>query len=338
MRIEPIVSLVVGQVERLLRRYPGVDIGEVTVAFSGGKDSLALAHALREIGKNVRLKSIDMGYSAEWSARIQAIASALGFDLEIILVADLLATNRLRNGAKNDLAVRRRFLQDLEASPNSNITPCTNCYNCKIIALTQLAPGGDGEIIYFGHHSDDMLASFLKSALMYYDRWELRNEKFVKANFIALVREFKADLGRENSLFVRLFLRYLQEGKASTEEPIYERKVLHEAAYAIARPLAFISEEDTKTYSKLLGVSVEGSGCGHTATLETRTPREVIQYDLFPALVSDPIAGENLKLLKESIFQNLNPDGTLRFDTRLEREKMLGRNYKGGQKDLQQKY
>jgi tRNA(Ile)-lysidine synthase TilS/MesJ len=294
---------------------------------------------MREIGKRVRLRSVDMGYSASWAGRIMAMANALKFDLELLRVSDLIQLPSLHERARRELLVQRAYLDLLEVRRDANVTPCTNCYNCKILAITHgSAQDQDKDFIFFGHHSSDLLSSFLKSCIMYYDRWVDGHISFDRENYVKAALRVGDDLAKKDSAFLEIFLRYLKEGFASTEEPAYELKTLHGVKYAIGRPMIQVSEDTVRAYCQELGVGVESSGCGHTLASETRTPREIVQYEVLPIVLRGHHGRENLARIKCAVIESLNFDGSLKADARAGRSTLLGSAYKDGDQGMHVKF
>jgi tRNA(Ile)-lysidine synthase TilS/MesJ len=316
------------RIGEVLNRFPNLNRDQMTVAFSGGKDSLVLARSLQKLGKKVRLRAVDMGYSADWPRRIRELAAVMKLKVDVIPVRDLIQSHSTDSAALQDLADRRKFLDTLSHVSAPNITPCTNCYNCKVIALTQFE-GSEGEMIFFAHHKTDLISSFLKTCVMYFDRWEQGNQVFARENYMAVLRNVEIDLKSTDSHFRDSFLDYLQKGYANTEEPAYEPKSLYGVRFAIGRPLLLCDEAETRAYANELGVRFESSGCGHTATAVTRTPRELVQFDLLPSVLRSRIGTNNIRVLEDAVIRNLNADGSLRVNTRASRRELLGPAYKG---------
>ena len=254
----------------VLTRYPLLDHPSPIIAFSGGKDSIALAHIMRELGKLVRLRAVDMGYSPTWKDRIRGLARRLELDLVILDVRSMTKPTDPSDSIKADMSRRRAFLDDLARQPMEAVTPCTSCYNCKLLALVQSLEGDDSPL-YFGHHGDDMISSFLKACIMYHDRWVDGHLSFLRSNYVALVRRLETDLLTAHSAFESSFLNFLDSGHAMTDEPPYEARTLHDVRYEIGRPLIHLEEDDLRAYTNaLIGNCAESSGCGHTVALATR--------------------------------------------------------------------
>jgi tRNA(Ile)-lysidine synthase TilS/MesJ len=318
--------------EAIFDRFPHLAEGDAVIAFSGGKDSVALADVMRQLGRTVQLRAVDMGYSPRWGERVHRLADKLRVPIDVIRVAEVSDSGDVRAEVRADLHRRWNFLKTLEHAPPAKdeyVTPCTNCYNCKLISLTELRRSSS-EILYFGHHGDDMLSSFLKSCLMYYDRWYNGHSTFTRDNFTCLLQVAGSDLANAQSLMAEQFLTFLAEGWASTEEPVYEEHVLHGRSYRIGRPLLAATEDMLRSYSDGLGLQVESSGCGHSKAQATRTPRELVQFELLPALRKHSAGRENLQRISAAIFHALTAQGSLRVDARRGRDALLGEEYKGG--------
>lgn len=318
--------------EVAMARYPAMSANGATLAFSGGKDSIALASALAALGHRVRLRAVDMGYSRDWRRRIEQLAVALGQQVEILVVADVMRNDLTEPGIRRDLALRRAFLDSPESAA-PGITPCTNCYNCKILSLVDAARR-DEPTILFAHHSTDALSSFLKSAVMYIDRWDMGNHVFERAAFrataTAVAKELRAGSERQLERLVDL----LCNGRAQTSEPPVERRTLQGQSYIIGRPLFDLKEDATVALVKELGLQAETSGCGHSEAAASRTPREIIHYELLPFIAETAGGRSALEKLARHLTKSLNPDGTIPFDARESRHDLLGPAYKGGPETL----
>jgi hypothetical protein len=213
-----------------------------------------------------------MGYSAEWRQRIAVLADALSLAVDIIDVSSLINGSGLEEEVRRNLALRRSFLDAVDAN-TPTVTPCTNCYNCKIIALVHWRAPTDATV-FFAHHAQDALSSFLKSALMFYDRWNNGRAVFERDEFRKLGNQVADELRAGDSRFVTLFRQYLAEGSAQTSEPPRERSLVHSRGCTIVRPLFFVEERATSALVAALGMRAERSGCGHSAAAASRTPRE----------------------------------------------------------------
>ncbi|MDB5438335.1 MAG: hypothetical protein JWM33_762, partial [Caulobacteraceae bacterium] len=187
----PALRTVVEALEVAFGRFPDMWNEGATLAFSGGKDSIALASALELSGRKPQLRAVDMGYSQAWRGRIEQLAESLRLSVQILTVADIVRNEEAEPAIRRELAIRRAFLDDDGASKQA-VSPCTNCYNCKILSLVDAARR-DSPNILFAHHADDALSSFLKSGLMYLDRWRDGNESFDRERFRSLGLQLAAD-------------------------------------------------------------------------------------------------------------------------------------------------
>jgi hypothetical protein len=323
---------VVSGIERAINRFPEICSADATIAFSGGKDSIALACGLAAMGRRVNLRAIDMGYSLEWRGRIESLAHSLSLPLEVIEVSKLTEDDALDADVRHDLAVRRAFL-DGTAANSVAVTPCTNCYNCKIISLVHGTKAASREIL-FAHHAEDALSSFLKSALMYIDRWEERRIVFDKDAFRSLGMRIANDLREGNQNVIDKVARLLADSKAHTSEPPIERRVLHGQDYVISRPLFFVKEADTSALAYASGVRPESSGCGHSSSAVTRTPREIVHHELLPIVAETKRGRAALGAILDLLSESLLADGTATADVRGMRHILLGIDYKGGPAEL----
>jgi tRNA(Ile)-lysidine synthase TilS/MesJ len=322
------------KIDRALDRYPLLKREVVTVAFSGGKDSIALAYSLRQRGLRVRLRAVDMGYSATWGARIIRLAETLGLPLTIKPVRDLIDDSSFEAEARRDLTLRRSLLEKLAITPAPTTSPCTNCYNCKIISLVNGFQTFGESTLYFGHHATDMLGSFIKSALMYSDRWESGFEVFDRDRFRYHAIQLADALSARRRRTLCRLEHYLASGYASTSEPPVQRGNVHGRDYLILRPMIFATEADTATLTRTLPVRAESSGCGHTAAASTRTPREIVQLEALPLIEASTDGLKTLGWLQNLIIENLTPTGELTSDARQRRHEILGATYKGGRNEL----
>lgn len=323
---------VIEGIECAFERFPNLRDTDAQLAFSGGKDSIALAYALAAMGRPVRLRAVDMGYSDNWRHRIRALADVLALPIDIVEVASLISDDELDESVRKDLALRRAFLDSLEAGALM-ATPCTNCYNCKILSLVH-ADVGPGATILFAHHATDVLASFLKSVLMFHDRWAHGNTVFDRARFRSFGRDVAADLRTTESRYMGLFERYLEEGAAQTSEPPLEHRELHGRAYTISRPLFFVEERTTAALVASMELRAESSGCGHSAAASTRTPREIVHHELLPFVEETTDGRANLRRLFNLVVESVRVDGTVEVDVRTSRHLILGIEYKGGPNQL----
>ena len=328
-------SLLLAGVEEALDRFPDLRDEEAVVAFSGGKDSISLAHALKQLGRRPRLRAIDMRYSPAWRGRIMSLADRLGLGVDVIEVDTLIKGENLDSSARDDLAVRRAFL-DKADSTGLSITPCTNCYNCKIISLVygDKQPAG---LLLFAHHARDVVSSFLKSALMFEDRWKHGHKTFDRTRYRRSAMAMADELCLDDAPTLNRLERILTDGFAQTSEPPLERRALHRYDYRIGRPLFFVDEETNAETVRKLGIPAESSGCGHSATATTLTPREIVHREMIPRLVQTHRGRQSLLRMHDMVTESLKVDGTVISDVRTHRHLLLGAEYKGGPEQLADK-
>jgi len=315
-------------IEAAIDRYPALWVEGATLAFSGGKDSIALAAGLAATGRAPRLRAVDMGYNPEWRHRILTLGEALGQHIDIVVVADVMQDDRTEPGIRRDLALRRAFL-DQDNSANPIVTPCTNCYNCKILSLVD-ATRRDVPTILFAHHATDALSSFVKTALMYIDRWDDGHRLFDRDRFRSLGKRMAQALRDGERSTMEKLTSLLDARLAHTAEPPFEHRMLQGHPYSIGRPLFFVQESATARLVRDLGIDAEGSGCGHTAAAATRTPREIVHHELLPMIAETEVGRTTLQDLAARLTDSLRSDGTIDIDIRAARHSLLGPDYKGG--------
>jgi hypothetical protein len=303
----------------------------VALAASGGKDSTLLAVALRELGYRVSPIAIDMNYSASWAGNLHKIYSSLGFSLRLVK-----ARESLNHAVSAPPALKEaiRFnIQILDAPDRSaGFTPCTHCYNVKAASLTHAVQEIEADVLAFGHHRTDALSSLLKSAFMYMDRWDGDNPAFNRQRFEHLidksVDELSTAITSRKALLVERISELVQSKVAGTDEPPQQLlRIGSTTPVRLVRPLFFLWEREIAKSVRSLSVSVEGSGCGHGATKETQTPREMIQWrilnreDFFDCWFMNDLG----KVLDDSVLE----DGGLAVNVRNLRPALLGDRYKG---------
>lgn len=153
-------------VEHTINQYHMFTNNSVYVALSGGKDSLFLCLALKELGYKVTGVTVDIGYNVSWSI-LKQNAENLGIDL-LILTADSISGCSSKYVTQSVLSCFEH-VKSLVEHPVGVETICTPCYNAKIIILKQWAESNHINEIAFGHHATDSIASLLKSYFYYYD-------------------------------------------------------------------------------------------------------------------------------------------------------------------------
>jgi tRNA(Ile)-lysidine synthase TilS/MesJ len=318
-------------IEETINKYSMVNRNEESIiALSGGKDSLFVSFALRELGYKIRPVIIDMGYETNWGNKIVDLFSS--YDLKPIVVdtrntklnSQLLPnlTSQINEG----LAYLDKYV------PDSQSTPCTVCYNTKIVSLSIYAKKEEISKIVFGHHGTDAITSFLKSAFMYIDRWDNGHNVFQKINFKSLVEKTKTHFESSFDEFILSdFCQRLQaltnERVISTDEPPVQNYVKDENIMII-RPLFNIFEDAILQFKATNTINTFGSGCNHSGSKDTHTPREIIQYDLLYEIFGKKDSFLIQTWLLDLLSKGLTAEGKLIVNARNERERILGKTYK----------
>ncbi len=320
-------------VSKTIARYSMFDADDkVFLAFSGGKDSLFTAIALRKLGYDVRPVAINMGYEVDWSRRIIDLIEYYGFSPKIIDVRGNVFKNQLSQQNIKHLNDRLRILDSINPKEQNHLTPCTQCYSIKLIALEAFAKVEGYKAITFGHHGTDAIASLLKSAFMYIDRWNCGHKLFSRDEYEKLVERSKTNFmsGVKNFLNSELYKRIVElvgQQVVATDEPPIQYLSNPLSNLRIVRPMFSIFEYTIKEHRERFFVQTEGSGCGHGATEDTETTREVVHRRILDNIKSEarPMIFKELLHLCEA---GLKEDGTLKVDVRRNRETILGPTYK----------
>jgi len=303
-----------------------VERGEpLVVALSGGKDSLSLCLALRQLGIDFTAVVVDMGYEVEWAERVYSRASSVGIEPEVVNVRSVVK----RTGDQYVTLANNLAVLDRPQSSADTFTPCTYCYNAKVIALEEAACRLGASRIAFGHHQTDACASLLKEALMHIDRWDHGHDVYRRSNFeglVASLHDEAAQYSTEDDPDTPLLCRIaalVQEGLVDTDEPPRQR-LRDGSDIDIVRPMFFVDEALISAHVAHAKLHTEGSGCGHGATLNTQTPREMVHFRVL-ARVNPSAFGRYLtRLLRSCVTEN----GSARVKARRKRRQLLGDTYK----------
>lgn len=307
-----------------VQQYHLIDTSRpVLVALSGGKDSLLLCMAMREIGAAYIAVTIDMGYEAGWADRIRQRAGAVGVVPEVVSA---------RETTRSETIPLRRRLDVLDAvgiTAKQAITPCTYCYNVKVLLLDAVAARTGASQVAFAHHMTDAAASLLKEALLHVDRFDRGHARYERANFESLVTEL-ADIaadhetGREQPL-LEAIEALVTAGRVGTDEP--PRQPLrrdHPDGVEIIRPLFGIDEDSIIRDINNNGIRTEGSGCGHGMTLSSQTPREMIHHRVLAGRGDTEFFARVVRLVRNGVAR----DGSSITMARSRRQHLLGSQYK----------
>lgn len=310
-----------------IERYSLCDVktDQVIVALSGGKDSLLLARALQDLGVDVRPVTVDMGYEQGWADKIIALARPLGIAPEVV------DARRPLGGSTVSIQIGRRMeiLDSIAPSGISGETPCTHCYNVKVIALEAVAHRDRISRVAFGHHMTDAIASLIKEGLMQVDRWDDENAKFSRRNFELLIERLvneSADFSDKpipKSLTSRIS-DLVHTGKLDTDEPPRQPLRGNGKQVEIIRPLFLIDEQKIKNAVIDLNLMTADSGCGHGAAKNTQTPREMVHFRLLEGLQNQAY----YSMLRGLVLHGIQSNGSAQVQARKRRSEVLGAHYK----------
>lgn len=325
MRDTPL-GRVVKRVEGTLTKAPVLADSAVVVACSGGKDSLVLAVALRDLGWSPTAALVDLGYDNTWADRVCSRLQTLGIGSQVLTPAH---SERPSSTFLGTPGLLQRNLSALSHSSlhEPSATPCTACYNSKVLLIQQeLGSVSPPPVVAFGHHASDAAASLLKAVFMYMDRWDLGNETYERDRFRAACKKYGDELISGNRDLIDRVGEIVRSGLASTDEPLVQQLIVGDAqSLLVVRPLFDVWEHEIVEAAGELRVPLESSGCGHTAALSTQTPREIVLFEVVRRMEEAP---ELRRLLTDWINTGLDADGRLTIDARRRRAEILGPGYK----------
>lgn len=309
-------------------------LSHVPVAFSGGKDSLVLSLALRELGYTPILLAVDMGYNPLWPQRLSAIAAQHELSLQSVSVRDNAVQAIMEREQQTQLQLNLETLSVLETSPPSPLTPCTYCYNSKIFGLRVLLDQIGINTIAFGHHGTDAVASLLKAVFMYLDRWRDQHDQFDRTNFERITDAFLREFSRAQPPCWRIseyrdaITQLLASGKASPDEPPLQRLTQYGLQMTVVRPMFYVLEAEIMEVQNLMLLHSEGSGCGHSATFARQTPREIVHFRALRLLENTSHGRDVIRMLLQLIQRIFDDRGALATSSRANRRGILGESYK----------
>lgn len=323
MSAKRISSEILSKVDSVINKYNLFPSKKVAVAYSGGKDSLFLCLCLKELGFDVLPIIIDIGYKNNWAVAIDNLNNngMKAYLLEPESYTDI--------SLETEAKIKEFFesIVDIKAGKYQKVSPCTPCYNAKLLLLIEWAKKNEINQVAFGHHGTDALSSMLKSYFMYYDRWRANNPEYDSARFIKIIREhaliFQADKHTfENSRFYFDLKEQVNRQNVGTDEAILQDV---DASLKICRPLYAIMESDILSYYNKQNLVFNNTECFYKNLRDGKsfTPREMVQQILLSNANSDI-----LSLLMNLNYQTLDNTGRLLFRVRNNRDKILGSSYK----------
>jgi hypothetical protein len=314
-------------VEGTVRRYKLVAPDEeIAVAFSGGKDSIGLCLCLQELGYPFQAIAVDMGYESGWASRIAALADGLRVNVSIVDVRRP-EISGIRTSDHLQIRKRLKVLDLATATVGSSMTPCTHCYNSKVIALDNAVQNRGLTKVAFGHHLTDACASLLKEALLRIDHADEGHEIFERANFELLVRRLAseaAEYPRTADDLIRRITELVQDQRVDTDEPPRQQLRQDSGGVNIIRPLFETWEDLLIRLARRLMATPESSGCGHGATANTETPREMVHYRILRNASAEFCAH-----VTALVLGGVSQDGETTVKARYHRMADLGVHYKG---------
>ena len=331
MAKEKIPKIIFEKIEEANDRYRLFNPNErIIVAYSGGKDSTLLSLTLKQLGYDIHLLAIDMGYSQGWGNKICAGALELGFENIELVNGQYFSTQYVPNEAKERITNHLNILNSL-SSDLSSITPCTHCYNIKVANMLTKSIQLGGHSIAFGHHATDAMASFLKSVIMHIDRWERRNEIFSYEDFSKLVDDISNNILVDHGAYIIKYSKNLISlSQSGTDEPPHQTlSIKGIGSVPIIRPLFLIFENDVEIVTHNIACQFEGSGCGHGITSNSQTPREMIHWRILRKLDQSPLGRNIRSSIFELMLQTIDVSGYAKVNVRNNRDQILGRSYKG---------
>lgn len=304
---------------------------KVVVGFSGGKDSLFLVLVLRELGYDVIPVVVDYGFDKKWMRWIYDISKRYFFDVKII---EMKNSSFKGESMYNDVLGMIDYNSALKGIGSDNITPCTQCYNVKMLAMLSFAAELQCYKIALGHHLDDAISSMLKTYLYCYDSLVQKRKSFDIHIFYDLVKSFKAAALSDglcffDTFYCENFLDYCASGFVATEEPPKKAINMYTISCDIIRPLFALEKNDIELFFEKEKIDFESQKCILRCSTYL-SPREIVDKEIMSELKYIDSERNVKKFFIEQILKNLEPDGALVVDARMQRDKVLGSDYKRG--------
>ncbi|MFT3787636.1 MAG: ATP-binding protein [Tepidisphaeraceae bacterium] len=245
--------------------------GPIVVGLSGGKDSFCLCLALRALGYDVRAAIVDLGYKRFQAHKVRDTAVALGISADVLLPAEARTANNPR--LKRHLAVLQSSAQ----------MPCGPCSSAKRILLQQHVERMGGSYLALAHHRDDLIVTLLKDYFIadYYERFGA----YDASDFFDYLQSATVDEEKLKQL--------IDTGSASTMGVTLPL----DSCCTLVRPMAYIAEDEIRSFIASARVEIMGSGCSHdslNSPTSVRTKRELVHDRWLSLLAHDPAKGDRL--------------------------------------------
>lgn len=270
-----------------------LDQRRIGVALSGGKDSLTLAIALREIGADVTAFVVDLGYAHFEAEAVTKEARAWGLR-PVVLDA------RIASQSSTDIAGKLAELLDPTLK-----TPCSLCSVTKRILLVAEAQRHNLTTVAFGHHREDLNVTFLKD--FFVSEYYLQYGAYDSSRFAEFVEGATLDTDA---------LRAAVSARCAATMGIK----VHQTSVMFIRPLAFVPEEAIESFVSTCDARISGSGCSHDvfagAEVASASKREIVHRDLRRRLALEPALGDRILGVA---LQSVDRQGYAKFNPRAAR-------------------
>ena len=294
---------------------------KIIVAYSGGKDSFFSCIVLKELGYDVIPIILDIGFENDWKIQIENLKK-YGISAEVVDKKILCSFSEWNNNSQIDY-----YFNMIKENIKKELTPCTPCYNAKIMMLDFIAQKNKIRDCVFGHHGTDAVTSLLKSYFMYEDHFTLKHQKFDLKLFYKMILDSKNIFEMPVDTFLNSFQykkieNLIKKGLVGTDEPIRQNY----GRNCIVRPLFNVLENEIIETVANENLFFPKAECFEREyrNCKRMTPRELIQKEL---LLNKKTNLECIQILLNLIKDNLNEDGTMKYDVRRNRTNILGKQY-----------
>ena len=317
----------VNLVRETIQSYCLIEDNEpVVIGLSGGKDSIFLSIVMKHLGYKVYPVVVDVGFGRGRIDEVLRLCDDLEIECRVLSIEDdsILSAEDL-----SFISKRYKALKENGGVQSHNNTPCTLCYNVKIVALNAYCRHVGARKIALGHHYNDVVVSFLKTVFYYIDRWCEGNRVFDKNKFTSIVDQYAKVFLDANFIQTDKFREIesmVMKKVVSTEEPPKSIVIYENNKVDIIRPLFFVLEKDILCYYKLITNYIDIQGCIFR-DYGCMTPREIVKKKIVDVMFS---GGDiyDYSRFRELILNNVSKDGYLIEQVRNKRDEILGEEYK----------